>query len=145
MNGRNYTAQQAAYIIAVGPIPEGLHIDHLCRNQGCVNPSHLEAVTCRENMLRGNAPVAIAVRTNQCKNGHPLSGDNLYIGSKGERVCRTCKKQHYWNDIERSREYNRLKAQRYRDAKRDAVVEKMPGITEQDQVNWRPRIESATP
>mgnify|MGYP001608583411 CR=1 FL=1 len=49
---RTVCAHRFSYELLVGPIPEGLDLDHLCRNKGCVNPEHLEPVTRRENMLR---------------------------------------------------------------------------------------------
>lgn len=70
-----------------GPIPAGLEIDHLCRVRACCNPDHLEAVTHRENDLRGQAPSVISWRTNTCKRGHSLA--DAYQ-SKSGRVCRTC-------------------------------------------------------
>jgi hypothetical protein len=72
----------------IGPIPDGLMLDHLCRNRACISPKHLEPVTNAENQRRANEFVT------HCKSGHPLSGDNLYIckGGRGEsmRVCRIC-------------------------------------------------------
>lgn len=74
-----------------GPIPEGLVIDHLCRNRGCVNPDHLEAVTQRENILRGEGLAAANARKTHCPKGHPYSGENLYVvPSSGRRQCRIC-------------------------------------------------------
>jgi 5-methylcytosine-specific restriction endonuclease McrA len=81
-------AHRIAYELLVGPIPEGLEIDHLCSVRHCVNPTHLEAVSRQENMRRGR-------RANQthCKRGHPLEGDNLYVTNREtmQRQCRTCR------------------------------------------------------
>jgi len=84
-------AHRAAYLLLVGPIPAGLTLDHLCRNRGCVNPSHLEPVTAGENVLRGIGPTAANARRTHCIHGHPFSGGNLYMHPSGQRMCRTCR------------------------------------------------------
>src|SRR5687768_9248591 len=82
-------AHRVAYELFVGPIPEGLQLDHLCRNRACVNPRHLEPVTQAENARRG----AIAQKTH-CANGHPFDGDNTYWRSSGHRTCRACNREN---------------------------------------------------
>ncbi len=69
VGGRNGMAHRWAYEHFVGPIPEGLQLDHLCRNRRCVLPAHLEPVTGRENKAR--SPFANQHKTH-CKFGHPL-------------------------------------------------------------------------
>lgn len=78
-------AHRVVYELLVGPVPKGLELDHLCRNHSCVNPAHLEAVTHQVNMSR----MQVRVRTH-CPQGHPYSGDNLYVSSKGYKFCRAC-------------------------------------------------------
>ena len=89
--GGNAPAYRVAWELEVGPIPEGLVIDHLCRNPSCVNPAHLEPVTQRENMLRGATVAARNAAKTRCLRGHPLSGENLYRRPDGGRECRTCR------------------------------------------------------
>ena len=78
-----------------GKIPKGLVIDHLCRERDCFNPNHLEAVTQKENTLRGKGMASKNAKKTHCPQGHPLFGDNLekYGLSKGKRVCLTCKNE----------------------------------------------------
>ena len=88
--GKTY-AHRWAYEQHVGPIPEGLHLDHLCRNRACVNPDHLEPVTLRENVLRGESPAAHHAVKTHCPAGHPYDGRNLYTHpTNRQRVCREC-------------------------------------------------------
>ena len=68
----------------IGAIDRNLVRDHLCRRRDCTNPLHLEQVSQRENILRGNVP-----RTH-CPSGHAYEGENLYISPRGERKCRAC-------------------------------------------------------
>lgn len=83
-------AHRISYRIFKGPIPERLELDHLCRNTKCINPTHLEAVSHRVNVLRGNGATAKHARQTHCIRGHKLSGDNLYIWSDGKHIMRTC-------------------------------------------------------
>jgi hypothetical protein len=87
---RTKLAHRVAYETWVGPIPPGLTLDPLCRNRGCIRPTHLEAVTTRENVLRGVGHAARAARATHCPSGHPYEGDNLVLEKRGRR-CRTCR------------------------------------------------------
>lgn len=76
-----------------GPIPAGLQLDHLCRVRHCANPDHLEPVTARENILRGEGQAAVNAAKTHCAQGHALSGENLYIHpGRGFRLCRACRR-----------------------------------------------------
>lgn len=83
-------AHRVAYELLIGQIPDGLELDHLCRNPSCVNPAHLEPVTHRENCLRGTGSSARNARKAHCPRGHYYGGDNLYIHPDGGRRCRNC-------------------------------------------------------
>lgn len=79
-------AHRWSYEHFVGPIPDGLEIDHLCRVPSCVNPAHLEPVTRRENARRAG----LHHRKSACNNGHPFSPENTLRQSSGGRGCRHC-------------------------------------------------------
>lgn len=82
-------AHRLAYILAKGPIPDGLEIDHLCRTPACINPLHLEAVTHAENLRRGR-PLHYPLRDlTACMRGHPYTPENTRRW-RGTRICRTC-------------------------------------------------------
>ena len=71
------------------PLP-GLVLDHLCRNRACVNPAHLEIVSHRENILRGEGATAQLHRKTHCYRGHELVAPFAYTDKRGRRVCRKC-------------------------------------------------------
>lgn len=84
-------AHRVAYEELVGPIPDGMELDHLCRVTRCCNPAHLEPVTHRVNTRRGDQGQWQKVKTH-CPKGHPYSGDNLVVhaSAPNHRRCRAC-------------------------------------------------------
>lgn len=89
--GHQHRLHRFVYELLVGPIPEGMHLDHLCRVRHCANSAHLEPVTCKINLDR--SPFS-ANSQNQaktyCDSGHPFDEANTYIRKDGTRACRTC-------------------------------------------------------
>jgi hypothetical protein len=84
-------AHRWSYEFLVGPVPDGLDLDHLCRNRRCVNPDHLDPVPNAENILRGTSPSASNARKTECEHGHALDTGNTYITPDGRRQCRACR------------------------------------------------------
>lgn len=84
VQGKPRFVHRLSYEAFVGQIPEGLQLDHLCRNRACCNPEHLEPVTSQENTRRG---VEAHIR---CRNGHLRTVSNTYIAPSGARNCRIC-------------------------------------------------------
>lgn len=110
-----------SYEIFVGNIPEGLDIDHLCRNRACFNPKHLEPVTRSENCSRGDSGKARGEQQRsrkKCSKGHLFSPENTFVRKrstgKSYRVCRKCK-QNSWKKWRgrNSNKYNKIRQKRY--------------------------------
>lgn len=133
VGGKSILAHRFAYISLVGAIPEGLELDHLCRNPRCVNPEHLEAVTHRENLLRGVGTLINIGRRGHgskthcskthgskthgskthCKHGHPFNEENTYVWMRdghAERACRACRiVNHAKSELRRPPRPNRVR------------------------------------
>lgn len=113
------------YEAEVGPIPQGLDLDHLCHDPGlchpdravdcphrrCWRPDHLEPATRQTNLLRGGTIAARRAAIERCPQGHPYDEGNTIIDKLGRRSCRTCayerNRAYYWANREKRREYNR--------------------------------------
>lgn len=92
-DGKVVLAHRWAYEHLVGPVPEGLELDHLCRVRHCVNPDHLEPVTRAENIRRGISRIATArywTTVTHCSKGHEFTHANTYINVRGVRCCKIC-------------------------------------------------------
>lgn len=92
--GKSRTAHSVAYELTHGLVPNGLQLDHLCRTRHCVNPQHLEPVTARVNIRRGNSGLMFAKRQlakTHCPQGHEYNAVNTYNNpNKSNRHCRIC-------------------------------------------------------
>lgn len=130
VDGRGALAHRWSYEFHVGPIPDGLVIDHLCRNTKCVNPDHLEPVTTAENVRRGIGPQVLVERRlarTHCAEGHPYSDEE--VDHRGARQCITCKRahrrEHYLQNreryIERAREWRLANPERAREVAREST------------------------
>jgi len=80
---------RVAWELCRGPIPEGMQLDHLCRNRRCMNPNHLEPVTQAENIKRSLAARGFCVLENHCGHGHEFTAENTYM-CRGIRYCKKC-------------------------------------------------------
>lgn len=87
---RRRGAHRLAYELTHGPVPNGMELDHLCRNPKCVDPAHLEVVTHRTNTLRSTSFVATNAAKTHCANGHAFTEENTYVSRTGRRACREC-------------------------------------------------------
>jgi len=103
VNRRMLGAHRVAWMISRGAIPDGMQLDHLCRNRGCVRPQHLEVVTPGENIQRGIAGPLLGRRRRaktHCASGHAFDEANTYVSPR-QRRCRTCELR--WNRDYRAR------------------------------------------
>lgn len=94
VGGRRRAAHRVAYELFVGPIPDGLQLDHLCRVPPCINPEHLEPVTCKDNLHRSPSTQAtVNAAATHCWQGHAFDLDNTRIDPRtGKRECRACQR-----------------------------------------------------
>lgn len=98
LDGKNHVAHKVSYETWVGSVPEGLELDHVCRNRDCVNPLHLEPVTRSENILRGLSPRLASDRARErhasrthCKYGHEFTPENTKINFRDGFTVRSCR------------------------------------------------------
>ncbi len=97
VRGKEYLAHRLVYEMLVGPVPEGLELDHKCRVTCCVNPDHLEPVTHLENVRRGESGLVHRQRylaRTHCPHGHPWTPENTIRNARGHRHCRECLRMH---------------------------------------------------
>jgi hypothetical protein len=107
-------AHRLIYEILVCRIPEGLTLDHLCRNRSCVNPSHLEPVSIKENILRGESPAARKHRQTVCIKGHSLE-----LSALGYRKCKICITAYHRSDEKKQKSHERNREWRMKNKEYD--------------------------
>lgn len=92
-DGALWWAHRWVWSRLVGPVPDGLQLDHLCRNRACVRPDHLEPVSASENVRRSTAGVSLSHVNGDkthCMHGHIFDAKNTYYRPSGGRSCRAC-------------------------------------------------------
>jgi HNH endonuclease len=117
LNGRLERVHRVSLFFAGIEIPKGLEPDHLCRVRACCNIDHLELVTRRINLLRGDTVTARNAAKTHCIRGHEFTSENTVIYERNCRRCRTCFREHMrrvlskWTpeQKEKKREYDRLR------------------------------------
>lgn len=120
-NSSSIWVHRMAYMLEVGPIPEGLTLDHLCKMPRCCNPAHLEPVTLRENLLRSDSASGRNARKTHCPKGHPLEGDNVIVRKTKTgigRECRACENARQRERYEADREARKATMRAYYQAKK---------------------------
>jgi hypothetical protein len=90
--GKTRLAHRYAYEQFIAAIPPGKQLDHLCRNRACCNPLHLEPVTCKENLMRGNTLQRENAAKTECPKGHAYTEENTYRYPDGRRRCIACRR-----------------------------------------------------
>lgn len=115
--GQQLRTHRVAYELARGPVPEGLVLDHLCRNRRCCNPDHMEVVTNGENVRRGDGITATNARKTTCSRGHPFDEANTKIHHRPTGPRRRC--------LECDRARAREAARRARERKREASAQSL--------------------
>lgn len=120
LNRKSLLAHRYAYRMYKSDIAKGLTIDHLCRNRTCVNPSHMEVVSMKVNVLRGIGPSAINSRKTQCPQGHEYNPENTYVSKEGFRHCWECLKANEIKSRPARLEYFKRKSKERRDKKKAA-------------------------
>lgn len=110
---KEFAAHRVSYTLEFGSIADGLTLDHLCKVRGCVNYTHLEPVTMRINLLRGDTFQAANASKTTCVNGHPLTPENTRYTKSG-RQCRECSiiRKQQQRRLAGCREKGRYKTQR---------------------------------
>ena len=94
IDGKTIQPIRMAYRLLIGPEPEGLDADHLCRNPSCVNPNHVEFVPHHVNVTRAmKYTVNGQARRTHCSKGHEYTKENTRIDSRGWRECKQCKRE----------------------------------------------------